>query len=61
MPLPWVVTHHSSRLIDYLFHYVPVKNFHPYRDVTIAGEGLQSFGFCSELRAFEQVGIFIVP
>jgi hypothetical protein len=26
-----------------------------------AGEGLQNFGLCSALRAFEQGGIFIVP
>jgi hypothetical protein len=25
------------------------------------GEGLQNFGLCSTLRAFEQGGIFIVP
>jgi hypothetical protein len=30
-------------------------------DVTIAGEGLQNFGLCSALRAFEQGMIFIVP
>jgi hypothetical protein len=35
--------------------------FHLYGDVTIAGEGLQNFGLCSALRAFEQGGIFIVP
>jgi hypothetical protein len=34
--------------------------FHLYGDVTIAGEGLQNFGLCSALRAFEQGGIFIV-
>jgi hypothetical protein len=28
---------------------------------TIAGEGLQNFGLCSALRAFEQEEIFIVP
>jgi hypothetical protein len=35
--------------------------FHLYGDVTIAGEGLQSLGLCSALRAFERGGIFIVP
>jgi hypothetical protein len=35
--------------------------FHLYGDVTIAGEGLQNFGLCSALGAFEQEGIFIVP
>jgi hypothetical protein len=34
--------------------------FHLYRDVTIVGEGLQNLGQCSALKAFEQVGIFIV-
>jgi hypothetical protein len=29
--------------------------------LTITGEGLQNFGLCSALRAFEQGGIFIVP
>jgi hypothetical protein len=47
-------------LIDYLVFYVPFTNiFHLYRDVPIAGEGLQNLG--SALRAFEQEGIFIVP
>jgi hypothetical protein len=32
-----------------------------YGDVTITVEGLQNFGLCSALRAFEQGGIFIVP
>jgi hypothetical protein len=32
-----------------------------YGDVTIASEGLQNFGLCSVLKAFEQGGIFIVP
>jgi hypothetical protein len=35
--------------------------FHLYGDVTIAGEGLQNWGLCSALRAFEQGLIFIVP
>jgi hypothetical protein len=30
-------------------------------DVTIADEGLQKSGLCSELRVFEQGGIFIMP
>lgn len=30
-------------------------------DCANAGEGLQYFGFCSSLTAFEQGGIFIVP
>jgi hypothetical protein len=59
-----------DRLVDYLLFYVPLKNislisrsriYHLYVDVTIAGEGLQSLGLCSVLRAFEQGGIFIVP
>jgi hypothetical protein len=46
-----------------IFHYFtfPLRNFHSYGDVTIAGEGLQNLGLCSALRAFEQGGIFIVP
>jgi hypothetical protein len=43
--------------IDYLRFYVPLKNV----SRTIASEGLQNFGLCSALRAFEQGGIFIVP
>jgi hypothetical protein len=35
--------------------------FHLYGDVTTAGEGLQTFGLCSALTAFEQGGIFIIP
>jgi hypothetical protein len=35
--------------------------FHLYGDVTITGEELQILGLCSALKAFEQVGIFIVP
>jgi hypothetical protein len=30
-------------------------------DVTIAGEGLENFGICSALKAFEHGGVFIVP
>jgi hypothetical protein len=37
------------------------KYFYLCGDVTIAGEGLQNFGLCSALRAFEQGGIFVVP
>jgi hypothetical protein len=50
-----------DRLIDYLQFYVPLKNISLiYGDVIIAGEGLQNFGLCSALRAFDQGGIFIV-
>jgi hypothetical protein len=48
-------------LIDYLRFYVPLKKFHLYGDVFIAGEGQQNLGLCSVLRAFELGGIFIVP
>jgi hypothetical protein len=48
-------------MIDCLWFYVPLKKFHLYGDVTIAGEGLQNLGLCSALRAFVQGGIFIVP
>jgi hypothetical protein len=51
----------SGDIHPYYFTMSLSKNFHPYRDVTIASEGLQSFGISSALRAFEQVGIFIVP
>jgi hypothetical protein len=34
--------------------------FHLYADVTITGEGLQNFGLCSALKAFEQEGIFYI-
>jgi hypothetical protein len=34
----------AVRLIDYLQFYVPLKIFHLYGDVTIAGEGLQNLG-----------------
>jgi hypothetical protein len=51
----------ANLLIDYLRFYVPLKIFHSYGDVTIAGEGLQNLGLCSALIAFEQGGIFIVP
>jgi hypothetical protein len=47
--------------MDYLRFLVPFRNFHLYRDVTIAGEGLQNLGLCSAVRAFEQGVIFIVP
>jgi hypothetical protein len=48
-------------LINCLQFYVPLKIFHLYGDVTIAGDGLQNLGLCLALRAFEQGGIFIVP
>jgi hypothetical protein len=48
-------------LIDYLRFYVPLKIFHLYGDVTIAGGRLQNLDLYSVLRAFEQGGIFIVP
>jgi hypothetical protein len=41
--------------------YVSLKNFHLYGDVTITSEGLQNFGLCSAVMAFEQGGIFNVP
>jgi hypothetical protein len=57
---------YSSRVpnIDWLIIYRFMSRsiiFHLYGDVTIAGEGLQNWGLCSALRAFEQGGIFIVP
>jgi hypothetical protein len=51
-------------MIDWLIIYGFTSRsriFHLYGDVTNAGEGLQNFGLCSVLRAFEQGGIFIVP
>jgi hypothetical protein len=48
-------------MLDCLFITSRSRIFHLYGDVTIAGEGLQNFGLCSALRAFEQGGIFIVP
>jgi hypothetical protein len=48
-------------LLFYLRFYIPLKKFHLYGDVTIAGKGLQNLGLCSALRAFEQGEIFIVP
>jgi hypothetical protein len=54
----------SGSRIDWLIIYGFTSRsriFHLYRDVTIAGEGLQNLGLCSELRALEQGGIFIVP
>jgi hypothetical protein len=52
----------GKRLIIYCFtsrqEYFTYKL---YRDVTIAGEGLQNLGLSSALRDFEQGGIFIVP
>jgi hypothetical protein len=37
------------------------KIFHLYGGVTITDEGMQNLGLCSALKAFEHVGIFIVP
>jgi hypothetical protein len=48
-------------LIDYLLFHIPLNFFHLHGDVTNAGEGLQNYGLCSELRTFEHGGIFIVP
>jgi hypothetical protein len=50
----------TQRLIDYLRFMSCLRIFHFYGDVTIASEGLQNLGLCSALRAFEQIGIFIV-
>ena len=41
--------------------FFPLKIFHSYGDVTISGDELQSFDFCSALMAFEQWGFFSVP
>jgi hypothetical protein len=51
----------SARLIGYLLLMSCSRIFHLYGDVNITGDGLQSLGVCSALRAFEQGGIFIVP
>ena len=55
----------SESLFFFLFVYlefiVPLKIFHSYGDVTIAGEGLQIFYLCSALMAIEQWGFFNVP
>jgi hypothetical protein len=48
-------------LFDYLQFYVHPRIFYLYEDVTITGEELQNLGLCSELRAFKQGGIFILP
>jgi hypothetical protein len=65
------VMHHYSRLlllhwlIDWLYMYGLTSLsrffFYLYREVTIAGEGLQNLVLCSALRAFEQGWIFIMP
>jgi hypothetical protein len=46
-----------------LIHYFKPRQriFHLYGYVTSTGEGLQNLGLCSEIRAFEQGGIFIEP
>ena len=43
--------------------FVLSRIFHTYRDVKIAGEGMQNLSQCLALRvmAFEQGGTFIVP
>jgi hypothetical protein len=44
---------HRLRLIDWLFTVLhPARVFHFYRDVTIAGEGLQNLGLCSAFMGF---------
>jgi hypothetical protein len=48
------------RLIIYCFT-SSSSMFHLYGDVTITCGGMQNIGLCSALRAFEQVGIFIMP
>ena len=49
-------------LIDWLFTVLrPTQEYFTYMETSIAGEGLQNFGLCSALRAFEQGGIFIMP
>jgi hypothetical protein len=51
-----------KRLIDWLFSVLrPDQEFFIYGDVIIACEGLQTLGLFSELRAFEQGGIFFEP
>jgi hypothetical protein len=49
-------------LIDF-FHGFTSRSriFHLYGDVTIDSEGLQKFGLCSALSAYEQGGIFNMP
>ena len=49
-------------LFVYLFGvFLPTWAFHSYGDVTIVGDGLQSFDLCSALMSFEQWGFFSVP
>jgi hypothetical protein len=48
-------------MIDYFSSTSLSRIFHLYGYVTITREGLQNFGLCSALRAFEQGGIFIEP
>jgi hypothetical protein len=53
---------YKGGLVSWLRFYVPLNNFSLiYGDVTIAGEGLQNLGLFLAIRAFEQLGIFIVP
>jgi hypothetical protein len=56
------ICYYSTIMIDCLTNYSFTSIlFHLHGDVPIADEGLQSFGLCSALRAFEQGRIFIVP
>jgi hypothetical protein len=53
----------SEVLIDLLFTVLPPDQdlfTLIYENATIAGEGLQTLGLSSALRAFEQGGIFIL-
>jgi hypothetical protein len=49
-------------MIDYMYllFYARLIIFSSYRDITIAGEGLQYLGLCSTFRAFEEGLIFIL-
>jgi hypothetical protein len=38
-------------LIDYLLSHLRLFHLHVYGDITIASEGLQNLGLCSELKA----------
>jgi hypothetical protein len=54
-----VLSHRIDLLIIYGFMSCS-GIFHLYGDITIVGEGLQNFGLCLALRAFEQGGEFTV-
>jgi hypothetical protein len=57
----WVTIYYNNfGLIVYSFTSYS-RSFLLYGDVTITGEGLQNLGLRSELKAFEQGGIFNVP